>query len=663
MSASIQNSLLLLFVLLPFAAPQTVSAQPESAQSIPCLSGFVRDSNGTPVVGADLDFINAQGIKLVTRNDDTDAFGFYQVCVLPGIYQVTFAPPLGTRLTGKQVFGVDLTGNVGKEMNVTLDFGTVVSGTVSNPDSGGIGGVDVDVDRLSGGRVFTPDGDSETVTGKYRVVVPNADYRIRFAPLPGVRWRGFQIDSVAVRADTVINVLFVEGALLSGRVTDEFGNGLPAVDVDLRDRGTGDEIFIANNATDDQGEYIVAVPTGDFHLRFVPPPGSRFVAATVDSFAITSDQTWNQTLASGVMVTVSAEDSTGAPVPGVDLDVNLESTGEKIFTPYDKTNSQGSAVVTLLPAVYTFELDPPPGTTFDQLILTGVAIVGDTTIVARLREVRRVSVSGRVTDPAGGGLAGVAISARRQPGGTEVFIPNDRTDAEGLFDLWIPVGTYDVLFAPARGSRLVGGQIESVEITADSAWGVVQLQEGLLVTSRVRDQTGRPLANADLDFTLEAIDKEIYTPYDNTDADGVAVTVLPVGRYKVTVEPPAVLGFTRTVVRGLEIRRDTTLTFELSRDGGAASHVPLVYPNFPNPFNVQTTIGYVVPESGQASVRVYDVSGRLVRVLESGFHTSDTYFTTWDGRDPYGRRVASGVYFLRLEGPEASATRKIILVR
>ena len=71
--------------------------------------------------------------------------------------------------------------------------------------------------------------------------------------------------------------------------------------------------------------------------------------------------------------------------------------------------------------------------------------------------------------------------------------------------------------------------------------------------------------------------------------------------------------------------------------------------NFPNPFNPETVISYLLPAAAVTRLTVYDVSGRLVRVLDSGFKPAGVFRAYWSGRDAEQRRVASGVYFYRLE--------------
>jgi len=83
----------------------------------------------------------------------------------------------------------------------------------------------------------------------------------------------------------------------------------------------------------------------------------------------------------------------------------------------------------------------------------------------------------------------------------------------------------------------------------------------------------------------------------------------------------------------------------------------------PNPFNPSTTIRYELPSAGAASIRIYDVTGSLVRTLVSAHHEAGRYRITWDGRNGAGRRVGSGAYFCRVESNAATAVRKLLLLR
>ncbi|MBI3005318.1 MAG: T9SS type A sorting domain-containing protein, partial [Ignavibacteriales bacterium] len=86
--------------------------------------------------------------------------------------------------------------------------------------------------------------------------------------------------------------------------------------------------------------------------------------------------------------------------------------------------------------------------------------------------------------------------------------------------------------------------------------------------------------------------------------------------------------------------------------------------NYPNPFNPTTTIRFLLPTSGTASLRIFDINGREVRTLFANKEFDAGRSTVqWDGRNNAGKPVASGTYFYRLEVGSYSNTRKMILLK
>jgi len=85
--------------------------------------------------------------------------------------------------------------------------------------------------------------------------------------------------------------------------------------------------------------------------------------------------------------------------------------------------------------------------------------------------------------------------------------------------------------------------------------------------------------------------------------------------------------------------------------------------NYPNPFNPVTTIRFGLREPSDVALRIYDVSGRLVRTLVAGPLAAGTYEKLWDGKDSGGGSVASGIYFYKLETKSVTETKKMILLR
>jgi len=88
----------------------------------------------------------------------------------------------------------------------------------------------------------------------------------------------------------------------------------------------------------------------------------------------------------------------------------------------------------------------------------------------------------------------------------------------------------------------------------------------------------------------------------------------------------------------------------------------VLYPSIPNPARGSCLIRYALSKPSPVLLKVYDVSGRMVRELEKGMRSSGANSVRWDGRDESGRPVAGGVYFYRLEVSEKSWVGKTVLL-
>jgi subtilisin family serine protease len=98
----------------------------------------------------------------------------------------------------------------------------------------------------------------------------------------------------------------------------------------------------------------------------------------------------------------------------------------------------------------------------------------------------------------------------------------------------------------------------------------------------------------------------------------------------------------------------------------ALNHLPkraFLGPAVPDPSRGQVTVSYDLSVETQVSLKVYNLSGQLVRTLVSGKEKAGYKHATWDGRSECGARMTSGVYFYRLEAGSFAATKKMIVVR
>ncbi len=118
------------------------------------------------------------------------------------------------------------------------------------------------------------------------------------------------------------------------------------------------------------------------------------------------------------------------------------------------------------------------------------------------------------------------------------------------------------------------------------------------------------------------------------------------GTYKIEVRDMADLG-------QLSIAEDF--------DGIAKEFV--LYPNFPNPFNPETRIGFQLAENSNVKLIIYDVLGRKVRTLISEKMDAGNHIINWNGLDDSGIDAASGMYIYRIKADDFIDHRKMLLVR
>ncbi len=83
----------------------------------------------------------------------------------------------------------------------------------------------------------------------------------------------------------------------------------------------------------------------------------------------------------------------------------------------------------------------------------------------------------------------------------------------------------------------------------------------------------------------------------------------------------------------------------------------------PNPFRSALTIRYSLAAEGRVTLRVHDLTGRVVRTLANGVMRPGRYNLNWNGADDRGRALARGVYFCRLTAGDYRATEKLVLQR
>ncbi len=152
-------------------------------------------------------------------------------------------------------------------------------------------------------------------------------------------------------------------------------------------------------------------------------------------------------------------------------------------------------------------------------------------------------------------------------------------------------------------------------------------------------------STAELDGTATLIDYTIDTTFD--------VSSTSFGYYHVTTSDHAGNeSEAASVDGGLLSAPDTALP----------TAFPLSIPG-PNPSQRGTSLAFALPVSSGVRLGIYDAGGRRVLTLVDGARPAGVHRVVWGGRDQGGRRVAPGIYFVRIEAGEHRASRRLTVVR
>lgn len=162
----------------------------------------------------------------------------------------------------------------------------------------------------------------------------------------------------------------------------------------------------------------------------------------------------------------------------------------------------------------------------------------------------------------------------------------------------------------------------------------------------------------DLDFFLLDADSNVVQSSASTDAPEVIVVNNPSpGPYIWKV-----VSFTNPDTAQYTIESRLCIAASTGVDDGPATMLRLA-PAVPNPTRGTALISFTLPQGGPVRLRVYDISGRLVRTLRDGTLSAGEHRTVWDRRTDHGTQAHSGLYFYRLEAAGQTLGEKVVLLQ
>jgi hypothetical protein len=584
------------------------------------IAGKVTDEFGIGIANVDISANNPLDSQWI-NGALTDSQGNYSFNVPAGTWKVAFNP---WRLPGYFLFEwyddkgndfgnadlVTVTVGATTTINEELVTGGKISGRVTD-GLNGIQGISVGVCELNGFCFDWRDTDGD---GNYSINAPEGDWKVYFNNYKNIgyfvnEWyndkgylsRDGDVVHVGKKQTTSgINAALDLGAKISGRITDEYGNGLPNIDVTALDLNSA---WINGAPTDSQGYYNFNVPPGSYKVQFdawrteyylLEWYNNKLNFETADIVAVDISQTTsdiNAQLESGGRIAGRVTDGVNG-IPGVAVSA-CYSDGNCIYG--TETDDNGDYVMKVpagtwkiffnnYRAIGYFVNEWYDNRSISTDAITVGVVTGETTSGIDAQLEIGGKIAGHVTDNSNNTLAGVAI------GVYDSFvnqINNGGTDSAGNFEINVPAGEWKVHFnpSPVPGYYLFewyndkGYDFGNADLVTVTVGATTTLDEELVtggkLTGRVTDISANGVANVSV--SLNNINGN-WIGCNSTDIEGNYSCNIPPGSYRVFFETAWLEGFYApewynnksnvTVADVIEVSKDHTSNIDVQLDTG-----------------------------------------------------------------------------------------------
>tara|TARA_B110000263_G_scaffold192399_1_gene170386 strand:+ start:131 stop:3355 length:3225 start_codon:yes stop_codon:yes gene_type:complete len=276
--------------------------------------------------------------------------------------------------------------------------------------------------------------------------------------------------------------------------------------------------------------------------------------------------------------------------------------------------------------------------------------LGDTDVLAiNADHVHRVGNTGTFSGDIGSGYDGSArpyiFAGRGRPNVSALeYIGPDVSTPQSYIKKDIYFGEMDVTYTV---HTVDSNGVHTDEVRSN--WGF---------PSKVQTQWGGTMLDFDGDGKNELLlsMQNVKTTLTNTNYDWNAAT----GKYDTTtadyVNPKA---WTVIILENSEnmLSNDEPITFITPEQYSLSQ-------NYPNPFNPNTTIEYTIPINRRVSVKIYNISGQLVRTLVNNeFMDAGKHKVMWNGKNSNGVAVSTGMYIYSLEWAGMKKVKSMTLLK
>ncbi len=331
-----------------------------------------------------------------------------------------------------------------------------------------------------------------------------------------------------------------QAGVITGRVVDFNGVGVSGVNINADFSSGGGNPTLLNDGTDINGNFTTTItPNGVFDITFLPPAPPLTTHLVKELFNVSVVGTINLgtiVLPRGYALSGHVLNPSGLGVADVNLDV-IDASGVSLFLQNDLTNGLGAFNVAVPLGSHTLR--------FDTSLVVGQVLapkqipqtIAGNTDLGNLTLAQGFTLTGTVVRSNLNPVAGVDLNVYESASGTKLYTPGDTTSGTGSFSIVVPAGIFDVRFSPPFAQLLVAKELQNQVVNANTNFGSVILQNGVVLSGTVQAFNGLKYAGVDVDVFLSGSTTQIVLFNDNTTATGTYQVVIPVGTFDVRFTP------------------------------------------------------------------------------------------------------------------------------
>jgi hypothetical protein len=338
--------------------------------------------------------------------------------------------------------------------------------------------------------------------------------------------------------------------LITGMLVTSTGAPVAFADIDAKNNGGGGDPTLINGGTDALGQFFTTIPAGNYDLTFTPPLGVPGLVLTIENVTVAGTLNLGTIalpaahLLSGVCV-----DAGGSTLSGINIDV-IDAAGDNIDLAGDTTDGAGAFTVAVPPGAIEVRFDAfaqsKPSKSL-QLSMTAANNLG--TLVFPEGN----AVVGIVRKTNGAAVPGCDIDVF-DASGAKLYTPGDSTDASGVFNVLLAVGSYRFEFCPPFSSALAAKAVDPVVVSSSTNLGIVTLQTGVVLSGSIKSHLNVAVPNADIDLFLAGTSTPVVLCGDNANGAGNYQVIVPLGTYDAVFSPPGfALALTTQHVNGIVV--------------------------------------------------------------------------------------------------------------